>query len=594
MLRKIVSALGLTMLLIGMLSLAFIVKPVKASGTVYIRADGSIDPPTANITTANNVTYTLTDNISSNAYGIVVERDNVVVDGGGYILQGTGTGTGMHLNGRSNVTIKNMHIKAFQKGIYLYLSSNNSISGNNITNNSYGVVLSSSSNNVFRGNRISDNNYNFGLVGGVGFSDFVNDVDASNTVDGKPIYYWINKQDMAVPFDAGYVALVNCTEITVQNLSLTSNEEGVLLAYTTNSTIGKNTITNNSEGIVFGYASNCNIVSGNNITNNGCGIWLRSSSNNLLSGNNITNNGVSIELSSSSNNNTIYGNNIRNHGDGMAIHDSSNNSISGNNITENYEESIELSSSSNNTISGNNITNNQYAVYLTHANYNIISGNIIKNNELGILLSNSGNNTLYHNNFLDNTQQVHIETSDYANSWDDDYPSGGNRWSDYAGVDLYSGPNQEVPGSDGIGDTPYIIDATNQDNYPFMESQLELTVTSLPITGITFTIDETPQITPYADILPEGSYTLVMPETHDGYVWSHWLEDGDIDRVKTIILEADPTWTGVYVLATLPVGGVWVPVNNYELLAPWIGLASLMIVSAASTAYVKHRKKQQD
>jgi len=42
-----------------------------------------------------------------------------------------------------------------------------------------------------------------------------------------------------------------------------------------------------------------------------------------------------------------------------------------------------------------------------------------------------------------------------------------------------------------------------------------------------------------------------------------------------------------------PVGGVWVPIDKTELLAPWICLASLMTVVAASVVYVKHRKKTQ-
>jgi len=47
-----------------------------------------------------------------------------------------------------------------------------------------------------------------------------------------------------------------------------------------------------------------------------------------------------------------------------------------------------------------------------------------------------------------------------VNVWDDGYPSGGNYWSDYTGVDA---------NSDGIGDTPYILDAQNVDNYPLMQ-----------------------------------------------------------------------------------------------------------------------------
>jgi hypothetical protein len=54
------------------------------------------------------------------------------------------------------------------------------------------------------------------------------------------------------------------------------------------------------------------------------------------------------------------------------------------------------------------------------------------------------------------------------NVWDDDYPSGGNYWSDYASVDVKKGPGQDLPGSDGIGDTIYVIDADNVDHYPLM------------------------------------------------------------------------------------------------------------------------------
>jgi hypothetical protein len=46
---------------------------------------------------------------------------------------------------------------------------------------------------------------------------------------------------------------------------------------------------------------------------------------------------------------------------------------------------------------------------------------------------------------------------------------GGNYWSDYNGSDDYKGPNQDQPGSDGIGDTNYSIDSDSVDNYPHME-----------------------------------------------------------------------------------------------------------------------------
>lgn len=53
-------------------------------------------------------------------------------------------------------------------------------------------------------------------------------------------------------------------------------------------------------------------------------------------------------------------------------------------------------------------------------------------------------------------------------------------------------------------------------------------------------------------------------------------------------------WTSKLSSPAEPVGGLWVPINKTELLAPWITLASLMTVAAVSVAYVKHRKKQQN
>jgi len=153
---RVVSGIMLTLCMLSMLTLAFEIQQVKASGTVYIRADGSVDPSTANITSADNVTYIFTDN---NCGYLVIQRDNIVVDGAGYILRGPsgiiiGT-TGIDLEHRSNVTIKNMEIRHFTGGIVLwYYSSSNIISGNNFTDTKTSVCLYESSNNTISGNKI--------------------------------------------------------------------------------------------------------------------------------------------------------------------------------------------------------------------------------------------------------------------------------------------------------------------------------------------------------------------------------------------------------------------------------------------------------
>jgi len=362
---KAASGIMLTLLFIGMLTLAFNIQPVKASGTIYIMADGSIQPPTANITSTDNVTYTFTDNIYDS---IVVERDNIVVDGGGYTVQGTGN-IGIDLSYRNNVTLKNVEVTNFSIGIYLYNSSNNTLTGNNASSNSnYGICLEYSSNNSLIGNNASNN----------------------------------------------YV--------------------GIRLEYSSDNSLTGNTASNNLNGIYTISSSNSNVLADNTVSSNYYdGIRLISSGKNILTGNNASSNfnGIHLEYSS---NNSLTGNNALNNRNGIYLYNSSDNALTGNNASSNNNIGIYLGSSSDNTLTGNNASNSNY----------------------GIFLYDSSNNTVFHNNFINNTFEAYVTTG-YANTWDNGVE--GNYWSDYTGKDL---------NGDGIGDTPYYIDANNRDRYPLM------------------------------------------------------------------------------------------------------------------------------
>jgi parallel beta-helix repeat protein len=170
---------------------------------------------------------------------------------------------------------------------------------------------------------------------------------------------------------------------------------------------------------------------------------------------------------SSSNHITILGSTISDNSNGIWMSDSSNNSIYKSNITANILEGIYILTSSNNSIYENNITANTFdGIYLFSSSNNIIYINIIENNGYGISPYYSSNNRIFHNNFINNIYNTNPNTP--ADIWDNSYPSGGNYWSDYTGMDEKSGPNQDIPGGDGIGDTPYDIDENNQDRYPLM------------------------------------------------------------------------------------------------------------------------------
>jgi parallel beta-helix repeat protein len=157
----------------------------QTSETIIINADGSIDPATALISTFDRVTYTFTGDIYAE---IVVERNNIIIDGNEFFLQGNGNGRGIALYGRTNVTVRNTQIKNFACGIFLDSSSGNSLNGNKIINNGYGVWLGSSSSNKISSNNITANN-----ATGVQLA-----LSSSNVIDGNNI----SASDYGVWFDS--------------------------------------------------------------------------------------------------------------------------------------------------------------------------------------------------------------------------------------------------------------------------------------------------------------------------------------------------------------------------------------------------------
>lgn len=116
------------------------------------------------------------------------------------------------------------------------------------------------------------------------------------------------------------------------------------------------------------------------------------------------------------------------------------------------------------------------SIQLHNVDNGVIKTSDISLSTYGIYCYDSDNNTIYHNIFDNNTN--HAYDSGTNNSWDNGYPSGGNYWSDYNGTDIYSGTDQDVAGSDGIGDANYSNiggSANSIDNYPLFRELSKMT-----------------------------------------------------------------------------------------------------------------------
>ena len=209
-------------------------------------------------------------------------------------------------------------------GIYIHYSNNNNISNNNCSNNDDGIHLWDSNNNKLTGNIMLENGID---IWGDSLSDYTHEIDESNTVNGKPVYYWKDVEEGRIPDGAGQVILVNCTNIAIENQNLNNASFGVQIAF-----------------------SSFIIVKSNNCSNNGGGISLRDSNSNSILNNNCSKNWDGISLRDSNSNSVSNNNCSSNNGSGISLEDSNSNSVSNNNCSSNDGSGISLGDSNNNTI----------------------------------------------------------------------------------------------------------------------------------------------------------------------------------------------------------------------------------------------------
>lgn len=446
--------------------------PVAGQGTIYIRADGSIDPLSAPITSSDNVTYSVTGDIGD---PIVVERDNIVIEGMGYLLSGSDSGSGIDLINRKGVTVRNLQINTSDKGVYMAHSSNCSVSNCTLTVTTTGfaaIYLYNSSSNEIVDNKIVEDAAALFWTG-ISFYD-----SSNNSISGNDILC-----HLGMNIQGGF------NIVSGNTVTIVGDGAGIVVWDPGYNIVTENDVKNVTrseeppsryEGISL-YDTDHNVVIRNNLTQNS--LYLIDSSYNNISMNNMVQSGISVEANWSpdpryfkgSMHNLIAWNNITDSRWGIILSDAQFNTVLENNITGSYDYGIMAAFyvPAHCTFRGNFISNSSVGVHLSSVQNLSFSGNSLRNNSVAIEMFASLNNTFSHNNFVDNTEQIRIYDPYYgpvvsADDWDDGYPIGGNYWSDYCGVDVYRGKYQNDTGSDGIGDTPYIINSTNRDNYPLM------------------------------------------------------------------------------------------------------------------------------
>ena len=271
----------------------------------------------------------------------------------------------------SNVVVNNTILHTNRIGIEIYSEAYNAtVTNNELINDGLGIG------NYFKSSAYPN----------ITQKDFIHNI-VNNTANGRPLYYITNEKDFNIPYDAGQIILVNCTNFTIKDIYMNNNDFSIIVAYCSNSLIENLTVTNTDGEILLYHCENITIQN-NTVTNTLKAICLESKSkNNIVRYNDLSGNGVGMSVFIDANNNSIYGNKI------------CNNRVSGVEIV-----SYHGGTQKDNIISNNQIYNNKVGIFLKENSVsNIIMNNSISKNRFGIVLQDSSNhNKIYCNNFKNN------------------------------------------------------------------------------------------------------------------------------------------------------------------------------------------------
>jgi parallel beta-helix repeat protein len=107
------------------------------------------------------------------------------------------------------------------------------ISNCTFNNSDKGIYLSYSSGNILRDNKFENNNYTIDFYFGYDPQyNYYQDIDTTNYVNGKPIYFYNKKSNLTINgklIKPGLIILSRCTNITVQNCNFSKLGEGIIL-----------------------------------------------------------------------------------------------------------------------------------------------------------------------------------------------------------------------------------------------------------------------------------------------------------------------------------------------------------------------------
>lgn len=363
----------------------------------------------------------------------------------------------------TNITIKNMVLTNCGVGVLFVATQNSSIiscefsdtlhaigffcgSQNNVifncTSFDADIYLYGSPNNFLRSNRV----YNF-WVEGNSLQDFYQDIDYSNTIGGRPIYYLVGEKNLVFREpEVGFLALIDCENILVSNVvnagqgllvvhsravirccDFNHNVYGIFIANYSQVWICESKVSNNIIGVMFDHSSSATVLRCE-ITENLVGCHLEESDSIIIRDCNVVFNAFSGFQIANSWNNILCLNNISDNGMGITIWGNCYSNEFCDNRIWNEQTGFQMDpdydynpspSPHDNRIHHNSISSVYWGFFMANSERNTIQHNSISNCEYGMEFWFCGPNTVQRNNIFDNVHGINavISTVNIQKNW---------------------------------------------------------------------------------------------------------------------------------------------------------------------------------
>ena len=511
------------------------VLPLQAS-KITIQPDGTVTPSNSPITRDGD-NYKLTSDANRT---IQIFRNNCHLDGGDFSVSNvsdTGNDAGVYIKAE-NVTIENLKASHCDTGVSLDNCTKCTLEHDAIYNNTkVGVILQGGSqDNTVKGNIIYNNGWGketptsqtgiVALHSGVAVLNSSNNTISGNKLTLNDAYniYLLKADSNTVANNTStlgsrgiYLDKANGNEIVNNNVTQII-AYGIIISTSNKNFVHHNNLNKNRMGGILLGESNYTQVIGNAIKGKGDGINLSSCNSNTISGNNISNATEGIMLNGDNADNNLYSNVVKGCKSGIdLLKTGKGNMISYNVLMDNLPYGLQFGGSDNVTaMSGSSIFSNTIALTgtLTAGNENApgevssigislgrtqglkVYNNTVIRYKVCFDINQNNGDRIYNNKIVNESGSAVVLHNSTDIAWDNGYPTGGNYWSDYAGSDTHSGPNQDQSGADGIGDTPckpvafgsiqghVLTDPIDlSDRYPLMSSSAKPTSTKIAVNG---------------------------------------------------------------------------------------------------------------